>query len=223
MAKHLDLEEQEQLDQLKSFWKQYGNLITWLLIAALAAYAALNGWKWWQGKQAVTAAAMYEELDRAAAAGDAAKVARVFSDMKERVAGTAYAEQAGLAAARLHHEKGEADAARAALEWVAEHAVEDEYKTVARLRLAGLLLDQKKHDEALEVLDAATAQPFEALVADRRGDVLIAQGKPDDAKAAYLKAWQGMDAGNEYRRVVEAKLVALGAAPEAPKAAGGAR
>jgi predicted negative regulator of RcsB-dependent stress response len=223
MAKHLDLEEQEQLDQLKSFWKQYGNLITWLLIAALAAYAALNGWKWWQGRQAVTAAAMYEELDRAAAAGDAAKVARVFGDMKERVAGTAYAEQAGLLAARLHHEKGEADAARAALEWVAEHAVEDEYKTVARLRLAGLLLDQKKHDEALKLLDAATAKPFEALVADRRGDVLISQGKPDDAKAAYLKAWQGMDAANEYRRVVEAKLVALGAAPQAPKAAGGTR
>ncbi len=215
MAKHLDLEEQEQLDQLKSFWKQYGNLITWLLIAALAAYAGLNGWKWWQGKQAVTAAAMYEELDRAATAGDAAKVARVFADMKERVAGTAHAEQAGLLAARVHHDKGETDAARAALEWVAAHAVEDEYKTVARLRLAALLLDQKKHDEALKALDAATAQPFAALVADRRGDILLAQGKRDEAKAAYQKAWQGIDAGVEYRRVVEAKLVALGAAPAA--------
>lgn len=215
MAKHLDLEEQEQLDQLKSFWKQYGNLITWLLIAALAAYAGLNGWRWWQGRQAVTAAAMYEELDRAAAAGDTAKVARVFGDMKERVAGTAYAEQAGLLAARVHHDKGDTEAARAALEWVAAHAVEDEYRTVARLRLAGLLLDQKKPDEALKVLDAATAKSFEALVADRRGDILLAQGKRDEAKEAYQKAWQAMDGGTEYRRVVEAKLTALAAAPAA--------
>ena len=48
MATHLDLEEQEQLDQLKAFWKRWGNLITWLLIAVLGAYAAWNGWNLWR-------------------------------------------------------------------------------------------------------------------------------------------------------------------------------
>jgi predicted negative regulator of RcsB-dependent stress response len=62
MATPLDLQEQEQLDALKAFWKQYGNLITWALIAALAVYAGLNGWKWWQREQSAKAGALYEQL-----------------------------------------------------------------------------------------------------------------------------------------------------------------
>ena len=219
MATHLDLEEQEQLDQLKSFWKQYGNLITWLVIAVLAAYAGWNAWNWWQRDQAVKAGAMYDELDRAAQAGDVAKAAGIFNDMKERFPRTAFTQQGGLLAAKVQFDKGQADAAAASLGWVGANALEDEYKTVAHLRLAGLLLDQKKYDEALKQLDAATAKEFVALVADRRGDVLLAQGKPEDAKAAYTAAWKAMDAKVDYRRLIDAKLTALGAAPpaEVPK------
>jgi predicted negative regulator of RcsB-dependent stress response len=221
MATHLDLEEQEQLDQLKAFWKQYGNLITWVLIAALGAFAAWNGWNWWQRDQSAKASAMYDELDKAAQAGDAAKAAGVFADMKDRFARTTFTQQGGLLAAKLQFDKGQLDAAAATLNWVADNAAEDEYRSAARLRLAGLLLDQKKHDEALKALDAATAKEFEALVADRRGDVLLAQGKADDAKAAYTKAWKAMDAKIDYRRLIEAKLTALGAAPEAEKTPAG--
>ena len=219
MATHLDLEEQEQLDQLKSFWKQYGNLITWLVIAVLAAYAGWNAWNWWQRDQAVKAGAMYDELDRAAQAGDVAKAAGIFNDMKERFPRTAFTQQGGLLAAKVQFDKGQADAAAATLGWVGANALEDEYKTVAHLRLAGLLLDQKKYDEALKQLDAATAKEFEALVADRRGDVLLAQGKPEDAKAAFTQAWKAMDPKVDYRRLIDAKLTALGAAPpaEVPK------
>jgi predicted negative regulator of RcsB-dependent stress response len=222
MATHLDLEEQEKLDQLKSFWKQYGNLVTWLLIAVLAAYAAWNGWNWWQRDQATKAGAMYDELDRAAQAGDFAKAAGIFNDMKERFPSTAFTQQGGLLAAKVQFDKGQADAALVSLGWVAANAAEDEYKTVAHLRLAGVLLDQKKYDEALKQLDSATAKEFAALVADRRGDVLLAQGKPEDAKAAYTQAWKAMDAKVDYRRLIDAKLTALGAAPpaEVPKTAG---
>jgi predicted negative regulator of RcsB-dependent stress response len=214
MATHLDLEEQEQLDQLKSFWKQYGNLITWVLIAVLGAYAAWNGWNWWQRDQAVKAGAMYDELDRAAQAGDADKAGRVFADMRERFPRTAFTAQGALLAARTQFDKGQIDNARATLAWVAENASESEIQTIARLRLAGALLDEKKFDEALKQLDAATAKEFEALVADRRGDILLAQGKKDEARAAYASAWKGMDARVEYRRLIDAKLTALGAAPE---------
>jgi len=103
----------------------------------------------------------------------------------------------------------------ATLNWVADHAAEAEYKTVARLRLAGVLLDQKKYDEALKQLAGAHAPSFDALVADRRGDILAAQGKVEEAKAAYQQAWKSMEGQLEYRRMVEAKLTALGAAPGA--------
>ncbi len=213
MATHLDLEEQEQLDAVKQFWKRHGNLATWLLIAALVAYSGWTGWNWWQREQATQASAMFDELDKAAQAADVDKVARVFGDLKARYPKTAFAQQGGLLAAKVQAEKGRTDAAQATLDWVGTNATETEYRTIARLRLAGLLLDNKKYDEALKQLDAASAAGFEPLVADRRGDVLMAQGKPDDAKASYTKAWQGMDARIEYRRLIEAKLAALGAAP----------
>ena len=213
MATHLDLEEQEQLDQLKTFWKQYGNLVTWLLIAVLAGYAAWNGWNYWQREQAVKAGAMFDQLDKAAQAGDADQAGRIFGDMKERFPRTAFTQQGGLLAAKVQFEKGQADAALVSLAWVGSNAAEAEYQTVARLRAAGVLLDQKKYDDALKQLDGASAPEFAALVADRRGDVLLAQGKADDAKAAFNKAWLAMDSKVEYRRLIEAKLTALGAAP----------
>ncbi len=225
MATHLDLEEQEQLDQLKAFWKQYGNLITWAITIVLAGFAAWNGWNWWQREQAVKAAAMFDELQRAADAGDAAKTSGIFNDLKDRFGGTAFAQQGGLLAARVQFDKGTPEAAITALSWVADNASETEYRSVARLRLAGLLADQKKFDEALKQLDGATGKEFEALVADRRGDILLAQGKTDEAKAAYRKAWDAMDPSIQYRRLIDAKLTSLGAAPpaEAPKTAGVAK
>jgi len=218
MAQPLDLQEQEQLDALKSFWKTYGNVITWALIAALAAYAGLNGWKWWQRDQSANAAAMFDQLELAAQGGDAQRAGQIFGDLKERYPRTAYAEQGGLVAARVQFDRGQTDAAKASLSWVAENASEDEYKTVARLRLAGLLLQAKDYDAALKQLDAAKAPTFEALVADRRGDVLLAQGKTAEARSAYQTAWKAMDAKIEYRRLIDAKLTALGAPPVAASA-----
>ena len=218
MANTLDLQEQEQLDDVKAFWKRYGNLITWFVTVALLAFASWNAWGWYQRDQAAKAGAMFEELDKAAAAGDAERAGRVFSDMKERFPGTTLAQQAGLRVATLQYDKGQADAAQASLAWVADKASEDGYRSIARLRLAGLQLDAKQYDAALKTLDAVTAKEFAALAADRRGDVLLAQGKKDEARNAYQAAFKAMDAKIDYRRLVEAKLTAL-AAPPAPAAA----
>ncbi|MCU0967702.1 MAG: tetratricopeptide repeat protein [Rubrivivax sp.] len=223
MATQLDLQEQEQLDQLKAFWRRWGNVVTWILIAVLGAYAAWTGWQWYERDQAVKAGAMFDELDRAVQAGDAERAARVFADLRERYPGTTFAAQGGLAAARAQFDKGQPDAAKASLDWVAEQGAEPELRTVARLRLAGLLLDAKRPDEALQQLARADAPGFEALVADRRGDVLAAQGRTAEAVAAYRSAWDTMPDSVEYRRLVEAKLTALGAAPAASAPAGEGR
>ena len=215
MATSLDLQEQEQIDALKAFWKQYGNLITWVLILALGAFAAWNGWNWWQRDQGVKASAMYDALEQAAQAGDVDKTARVFGDLKERFPRTAFAQQGALTAARVQFDKGQLDAAKASLTWAADSGTEDELRTIARLRLAGMLVEAKQYDEALKQLDAAKTAGFEGLVADRRGDVLAAAGRKDEAKAAYQAAWAAMDPKLGYRTLVDAKLTALGAAPAA--------
>ena len=219
MATQLDLQEQEQLDALKAFWKDYGNLVTWVLVLALGAFAAWNGWNWWLREQAAKASAMFDALDQAVGAGDADKAGRVFADLKDRYPRTAFAEQGALAAAKVQYDKGQHDAAKATLAWAAENAIEDEVRTIARLRLAGVLAEAKQYDEALKQLDAAKAAGFEALVADRRGDVLAAAGRKDEARAAYQAAWKAMDDQLEVRRLLEAKLTAAGAPPDAAASA----
>ena len=215
MAKHLDLEEQEQLDELKHFWKQYGSLITWALIVVLGVFAAWNGYQYWQRSQATQAAVMYDEIERAIQSGETTRVDRSLADMKERFGSTTYAQQAGLLAAKAYYDKGNIDAARAALAGVADKASDPGYQAVAKLRLAGILLEKKSYDEALQQVSGAFPKDFAGLVADRRGDILMVQGKKAEAKAEYEKAYKGFDERAEYRRLVEVKLNALGVDPAA--------
>lgn len=208
----LDLEEQEQLDQLKHFWRQYGNLITWTLVIALTGYAAWTGWQWYQRDQGGKASGMFAGLVEAAQANDAARAGKVFDELKDRYGRTAFAEQGGLLAAKVQFEAGKAAEAEASLRWVLDHAAEDEYRAVARLRLAAVLLDAKRPDEALAVVSGEFPKAFEPLAADRRGDVLLSQGKQDDAVKAYQQAFAALNNEQSYRRLIEAKLASLGAA-----------
>lgn len=214
MATHLDLEEQEQLDQLKHFWNTYGNLISWLLIAVFGTFAAWNGWQYWQRTQAGQASALYEEAERAAQAGDAARVERAFADVKDKYGRTTYAQQTGLLAAQTLADKGNADGAKAALGWVAGQAGDEGYQAVARLRLASLLVESKAYDEALKQLAGDFPASFQPLAADRRGDILQLQGKKAEARDEYTKAFRALDERAEYRRLLEVKLTALGVDPK---------
>lgn len=214
MAKHLDLEEQEQLAEIKHFWNEYGNLITWAVIIVFGSIAAWNGWQYWQRTQAAQAATLYDEVERAAMAGDLNRVERAFSDMKDKFGRTTYAQQAGLLAAKVLAERGKADGAKAALGWVADKASDEGYQALARLRLAGLLVEAKAYDEAIKQLSAQFPKDFEPLAADRRGDVYSLQGKKDQAKAEYSKAYKGLDERTEYRQMVGVKLSALGVDPQ---------
>jgi predicted negative regulator of RcsB-dependent stress response len=210
MANHLDLEEQEQLDQLKHFWAQYGNLITWVLIAVFGSIAAWNGWNYWQRNQSVKAAALYDEIDRAAAERDADKIGRALTEMQDRFGGTTFAAQGALLAGKTLFEAGKADADRAALAWVSDKSSDEAYQAVARLRLAGLDLEAKAYDQALKTLAAPMPKAFEPLAADRRGDIFMAQGKGDEAKTQYEAAWRGFSTQADYRKMVEIKLASLG-------------
>lgn len=215
MANQLDLEEQEQLDQLKHFWNQYGNLITGLLIVVLGAVAAWNGYHYWQRSQAAQSAAMFDEMSKSVAVGDMAMAQRTFSDMKERYAAATYTQQAALAMARQASDKGDNDTAKAALQWVVDKSADEGYAAIARLRLANLYFDAKDYAQAQALLDGVKDDAFAPLVADRKGDIFVAQDKRSDAKAAYLQAYQQLEKSAQYRRVVLVKLNALGIDPDA--------
>lgn len=215
MASHLDLEEQEQLAEIKHFWKTYGNLISWVLIVILGAYAAWNGYQYWERTQSAKASALYDEVEKAVAANDASRVERSLADMKDKFASTQFAQQAALLSAKSLQAQGKADAARAALSWVAESASDAAYRDVARLRLAGMQFDAKAYDDALKQLGAEFTPAMAGMASDLRGDVLQAKGQTPEAIAAYQQAWAQLADVADYRRLVQAKLNALGVDPQA--------
>jgi predicted negative regulator of RcsB-dependent stress response len=217
MSSHLDLEEQEQLDELKHFWKQYGNAITWFLIVVMGAYVAWNGYQYWERQQSSKASALFDEVERTAASGDAAKLERAWNDMKERFPGTTFAAQSALLAAKVFQQTEKTDAAKSALVWASEHASDEASAQLARLRLANLLTQQKAYDEALKTLSKPFQPAFAGLAADIQGDIAVSQNKPQDAIQAYGDAWTKLEDNPEYRRLVAAKLNVLGVDPSQAK------
>ena len=107
MATHLDLEEQEQLDQFKHFWSRWGNLITGLLTVVLAVYAGWNGWNYWQQRQAAQAAVLYDTFEKSVRGKDDKLMSRALSDLQSQFPRTTAAQQAALLAARVYTDKGE--------------------------------------------------------------------------------------------------------------------
>lgn len=203
-------EEQEQLDTIKAWWGQYGNLILMALAAAALAFAAFQGWRYYQHQRAVAAATLYEQLDRARRDNDAKKVRDIAAQITDKHGATPYAALAALAAARAAYGSGEVADAKTRLQWVIDSGKQTEMQDVARLRLAGILLDEKKFDEALKLLDIQPGDSFAGLYANLRGDILYAQGKLAEARAAYQLAFDKSDTGSQYRNMLQVKLDALG-------------
>ena len=208
-----DHDEQEQLDTLKAWWNQYGNLVTWLLIIALSVYAGWTGWNYYQRNQAMQASQLYDELQKAVAAKDQAKVQRAATDMQDKFGRTAYAQMSALAAAKTAFDAGDLKTAKAQLQWAIDNGNDAEYKAIAKIRLAGILLDEKAYDEGLKLLSGDFPAAFAGLVADRKGDILIAQEKVAEARAAYQVALEKTDQNNPGRQLIQLKLDAIGGAP----------
>jgi predicted negative regulator of RcsB-dependent stress response len=214
-----DLEEQEQIATFKAFWSKYGNLITWVLILALGAFAAYNFWNKHQRDQAVAASGLYDELTDAVTAKDNAKSQRIAADIQAKYKRTSYAQMSALAAAKTAFEANDLNTAKAQLQWVIDNG-NDEYKSVAQLRLAGVLLDEKNFDGAMKLLNGTFLPQFAAEVSDRKGDVLVAQNKIVDARAAYVAALAAMGPKHPGSQLVRIKLEAIGGtAPAAADAA----
>lgn len=213
MATHYDLQEQEQLAQIKHFWSRYGNLITWTLIVVLTAIAAWNGWNYWQRQKAQQAAALMDELERVVPSQDLDRIQRVWADIQAHAANTLQAQQAGLLVAKVAIDAERPELARQALQTVVAKSKDDALTAVARLRLASIELDQGQLDAAAAHLQSAVPAEFEALKADRQGDLHALRGQNDEARQAYQKAWTLMAGELEYRRLIEAKLNALGVNP----------
>lgn len=224
---HYDLEEQEQIDELKAWWKQYGNLVTGLVVAVALGVLSWQGWNWYQNSQNSQAATVYGALEQAVMANDAQRIKTVAGELTEKFARTPYAALGAMMAAKASFEAGDAKTARLQLSWAADNG-KNEVRDLARLRLAALLIDDKAYDEALKQLNGSYAPAFAPRFNDLKGEVLLAQGKKAEARAAFQAAVTALDdktkadAGNQdlkpeqlrgpYREILQQKIDALGGA-----------
>lgn len=222
-----DLEEQEQLAELKAWWKQYGNLLINVLTVVSIVVIAWQGWGWYQRSQSGQASTVYYLLQKAVQEKDTQRIKAASGELLEKFSGSTYAPLGAMTAAKALLDAGDAKTAKAQLLWVVAHG-KDELRDLARLRLVAVLLDEKAYDEALKQLDGSVSPAFEARFLDNRGDVLNAQGKRSEARVAYQaaltklveteKAGRGFEQGWQTqsnainREILQQKLDAMGGA-----------
>ena len=204
-----DLEEQEQIDELKAWWKQNGKILSTLLIGALVAYAVFQGWNYFQNKQAVEASTQYQELT-ITDEKDLNSIQAKSAVLMEKYAGTPYAARAALFAAKANYQANDTKNAKSKLDWAIKNAKETSVSALASLQLANILAEEKSFDGALKLLNAPHDVGFDGLFDDLKGDILVSLGKSSEAKAAYQAALTKLDPRGKLRVLTQEKLEALG-------------
>lgn len=208
-----DLESQEKLDALKAWWDRYGTMCAIIVFVVVAAVAGWRGWQWYQSHQATQAMGYFEALETATGQQGDDAVARIkaaSATLRSDFPKSGYTSRGLLVAAEALRARNDLDAARDQLEWVAAHGADPALIPLAKLRLAGILLDQKQYDQALAQLNNAP-EAFAGLYADRRGDILAAQDKKAEAKAAWAEAVKLLGT-DPITQIIQLKIDALGGA-----------
>ena len=205
----LDLEEQEQVDELKAYWKKYGNYITRGAIVFFVLYGLFQGWGYYQTKQSLSASELYQSivvLDEK----NTKDIMQKSQSLMDDYSGTPYAGRAAILFAKASYLEGNKDKAKEKLEWAASHAKESGTESIALIQLGQILVEEKKYDEALKKANAVDNEGYLGLSNDLKGDILNAMGKKEDAKKAYQEALKRFGPKDPYARFTQEKLETLG-------------
>jgi predicted negative regulator of RcsB-dependent stress response len=225
-----DLEEQEQIEELKTWWKQYGNIVMTIVLVASLALVGWQGWNWWVRNQSAQASAIYSQLQQAAGQRDAKRSRELAGTLIEKYSSTTYASMGAMVSAKTQVDAGDTKNARAQLEWVVANSGDESFRDIARIRLASVMLDESAFDEALKTLTAPPVAELKARHAELMGDIYAAQGKVSDARSAYERAATELTAKKEstdadvkrraenYYEVVRAKIDSLATAQSSKEA-----
>ena len=214
-----DLEEQERIDALKDWWAKWGIWIYGAIGAFLIGVLAVQGWRYYQRSQGEQAEVLFKSVQKtaqeSAAAKDHKKLSDAASAIAEKFPSAFYASEAQLMAAKAAFDAGDFATAKKHLQWVVDKGP-SVHCNVARIRLGSVLLEEKKFDEALKVLDQVKDEGFISMAADVRGDVLASQDKRDEARAAYQIAVEKAGDRSPMKALSQAKLDSFGGSTAKP-------
>lgn len=204
-----DPEEQENIEDLKTWWRVYGTQVIVVMAVFIASIAGVQAWNYYQGQQTDQAVELYDSLLQVQGSGDAKKISDAAGLVMAGFASSGYASRAALISAQSSLDAGDLQNAKSRLQWVLDNSKEEELKDLVRLRLASILLDEKKYDDGLRLLEAGHGESFDGLYADLKGDLLANAGKVAEARAAYQIAIDKMGRQGTYHNIVQMKLDAL--------------
>jgi predicted negative regulator of RcsB-dependent stress response len=191
--------EDQQIEAIKKWWKENGAS---LLLGLGIGVGALLGWREYlayQTDHSAQASDLYQAVQTQVAQNrlDDAHINK--ADMiRNEYSDTPYAALVSMAQARHEFENGNIDDALMHLRWASENTTEPDVQHVAKLRLARILIAQKKYDEAETVLLADHPAAFTAGYEELKGDLYVAKGEIAQARVAYDKAINATD-GNASR------------------------
>jgi len=203
-------EDEAEVEQLRRWWRE-----NWMALAGglVLGLAGIFGWEAWQKartSKAEQASQIYEDLKRVPP-GQADRAVELWQELSGSFAGTPYAGQGALLLASQAAARQDWSDAQAKLDWVARNSDDAGLKKVARLRLARVLWQQQKPDEALALLELPDNDPFASLYQELRGDIQLAKGDREAARSAYGKALQ-LGPAAASRDALQRKLDDLGSA-----------
>ncbi len=205
-----DLEQQEQLDAIKGFWSENKKWIVPLVALLLIAASSYNGWNWWQNRQAVKASEALTAMESALGEQSLEKARAAYKALSSDFRSSTQAALGGLQMAKALAVAGELAEARTVLQQVVDHSA-PEFAWMARIRLAGVMLDENNAKAALDTLSGKPPNEFAALVEDRKGDAHAALGNKEDARSAWKTAADGLPAASPSRELIMRKLQTLDA------------
>ena len=206
----LDLEEQEQVDELKAWWQQHGTKVTVLLVVFVVSVVGWNVWQSYQARQSNEAAALFDGLRKELSINNVKNIRGIAGQIIDKYPRTPYAVDAAMFVAKANFESGDAKSAKAQYQWVIDHAKQDQSKYLAKIRLAVVLLDEKNYAAALKQLESKHDAAFDPLFNDLKGDVYALQGMSKEARTAYQAAISAQTKDTAFKRLVQIKLDALG-------------
>ena len=200
------LTEDEQVEKIKSWWKENGTSVIVGAVIGIGAVAGYNYWNSFKRTQAENASTYYEEMLVQQSAGETDAAAALAAQLMDEFESTPYGSKAALMAAKLNVEKGDVDSAESQLQWAIDNAKDDATKHTARLRLAYLLLSTDRMDDATNLLAVTEMGGFSSQYQELRGDIFVAQDRLDDAQSAYETSLEELLDGSRHRQLLERKL-----------------
>jgi predicted negative regulator of RcsB-dependent stress response len=205
----LDLEDQEQLDEFKVWWNKYGKLTINVVLALLVAYAAWQGYQYYQHKKAVEASDIYQNMVQL----DPSNIDLIKSDgakLMNDYADSPYAGRAAILLAKNNFKANDIESTKSQLNWAVSNAKETPVKAVASLQLATILLDEKDYSGAEKLLTTEIDPGYIGLKDNLLGDIYMAQGKAEQAKKAFQSAVENLEPDSRLSLFAQQKLDSLG-------------